>query len=310
MKFNAFGLCLELKKGKIDNSEKVDADLIRSHITKLNNQHIEYLRKLSLEEISSRLTSISYEKVDSLNAERCLKENGIVAFPSVFEEQVRNTDLAISQVLDIVSNFNKSEKVWDETQKYLIQKGSSRIRGYNALASYAKPVIFIRDGSDEGMIDVFNADILFPDFFNEVKNSLSEDSVTHLLSESGKRLKPKNFNLYVNKGVVNTRGFHVDSYSSQVKGFVYLSDVFSLEQGPYTYVKESSDDSTLHSLNQAISGLDKVKTEAPIIFQKNIVPMFGGKGSFIVSDQSGIHRGFPQCSDAFRAVAVMNYTQV
>jgi len=307
MKIELFGLSLELKKNKEKSVLSSDAKVLMSE---LNQQSLSYISALSDINVKDRITSLCFSDLKSEAASQCLKENGIVAFPSVFESSVIGCQEALSAITEIVRNFNAKELDWMESDNFLIQRGNTKVAGYKNLAEYPKPVIVIRDLVDDGMIDIFNADKLFPDAFQSIKEDLSSKDVRNLLADSENELVPHNFNVYINQGVTCTRGFHVDSYTQQVKGFVYLTDVKFLSQGPYTYVRGSSRQPVLQSFNQAVSTFSSAKTEAPIVSQKRIVPMLCDKGSFIVSDQSGIHRGFPQELGRYRAVAVMNYKQV
>ena len=157
------------------------------------------------------------------------------------------------------------------------------------------------------MIDIFNADkwhysigdLLRPYFQNELFTEVMRDNNNHL--------EAKNLNIYLNDGVTKTRGFHVDSYAKQLKGFVYLEDCLDLKCGPYTYVQESHLDSHLVKINKKISSALPNETETPIVLRHNIVPALGKKGTLVISDQGGSHRGLPQTKGYKRTVGVMNF---
>jgi hypothetical protein len=116
----------------------------------------------------------------------------------------------------------------------------------------------------------------------------------------------KNLNFYLNSDVTDTRGFHVDSYSTQLKAFVYLTDCLSLNYGPYTYVKGSHKENSYHRLNQEMCTNLARKTETPLLNRDDILPVLANRGSLVISDQGGFHRGFPQDKGYERAVSVMN----
>ena len=116
-------------------------------------------------------------------------------------------------------------------------------------------------------------------------------------------INPKNLNLYINRSITKTRGFHIDSNYRSIKGFVYLTDVNRLEDGPYCYVKGTHVDTLFKKVNNSVIGLK----EAPFVDQLNIVPVLGKKGTLILSDQSGIHRGIPQKKGSTRELLVMRY---
>ena len=133
-----------------------------------------------------------------------------------------------------------------------------------------------------------------------MKNFLINDY--KLVNYRNTKINPKNLNLYVNNSITKTRGFHVDSYYRSIKGFIYLTDVNCLGDGPYCFVKGTQVENSLEKLNKIIG--DK---EAPIIDPLKIVPVLGKKGTLILSDQSGVHRGFPQSKGSLRELFVMRY---
>ncbi|WP_206744366.1 hypothetical protein, partial [Salinivibrio kushneri] len=76
---------------------------------------------------------------------------------------------------------------------------------------------------------------------------------------------------------------------------------------PYTFVKKSHRTSSFSILNKYISSALPNRTEAPVVPLNNIIPVLAPKGSLVISDQSGIHRGFPQSPEGKRAVAVLSF---
>ena len=111
--------------------------------------------------------------------------------------------------------------------------------------------------------------------------------------------------MYINHSVIKTNGFHVDSNYRSIKAFLYLTDVNNLEDGPYTFVKGThlNHDQIYKKINTKMIGTK----EAPFLDLQNVVPILGKKGTLIISDQSGIHRGIPQIKGATREVLVMRY---
>lgn len=218
-------------------------------------------------------------------------------------------NLADKIVFDIDESLSfYSEKVssslFYEDDVALIQKESAKLNGYHNISKYEKAVFNIRSGADKGMIDIFNADYLFDgegfDFVRE--NSF----INKFLASLPHPLKQKNLNIYVNKSIENTRGFHVDSYTPQLKIFIYLTDVVDLSSGPYTYVRGSHLDTPYRKINKLLSSSFDKKTETPIFSYSDIYPILGKKGTLVVSYQSGSHRGFPQSKNAERKVLTIN----
>jgi hypothetical protein len=149
------------------------------------------------------------------------------------------------------------------------------------------------------MIDIFNADRIYPNL------SSLRATLEHLNFQKLIGAKIKNINLYINKSVIKTRGFHVDCFKPSYKIFIYLSDCLKLSDGPYCYVTESNKPSVLREFNEILSNnLSENQTESPLFDFENVVPILGPAGTLIISDQSGIHRGFPQSLGAERLVLV------
>ena len=152
------------------------------------------------------------------------------------------------------------------------------------------------------MIDIFNVDRLLEAIGKTLNNFFNSEWLLNVINFTNEKINPKNLNLYVNNSITKTRGFHVDSYYRSMKVFIYLTDVNCLDDGPYCFVKGTHVDNPLRKLNMIIG--DK---EAPLIDPLKIIPVFGKRGTLIISDQSGVHRGFPQSKGSLRELFVMRY---
>ena len=158
-------------------------------------------------------------------------------------------------------------------------------------------MISIRKSQDDG----FNVDFEFP-ALRDLFTVYSDIGIETLFKDSSQKINFKNLNSYINKSIKNTRSFHVDSKTKQLKAFIYLTDCLLLDDGPHTYVKGSHLDGPLRRLNQSISQVMPNRTKNP----ENIMAILAKKGSIIASDQGGSHRGFPQAKDGQRVIAVLN----
>ena len=187
----------------------------------------------------------------------------------------------------------------------LLQIGAEKLSGYQELSSYKKTVVQVREGQDQGMIDIFNVDIAFPEV-NILRKAYEDSGLKEILSSPDLSVGFKNLNFYLNNNVTSTRGFHADSYAPQLKAFVYLTDCLSLDDGPYTYVKGSQKDNPYRRLNKEMCINLPNKTEAPLLNRDDILPVLASRGSLVISDQSGFHRGFPQEEGHERVISVMN----
>lgn len=278
-----------------------------SDVGLVNDDHISFLRRASAEELYKRLEGLIAQKSNGgvKLAQRILEKNGIVIVPEFLcADVVEQCADVISSLTNDVSAFVKSDVRIKEGDRFLFQKGKEKLSSYGELSSYPKTVVQIREGQDQGMVDVFNVDLAFPELAN-LRFSYESDFVRSILSDD-KKVSFRNLNLYINSNINKTRGFHADSFGSQLKAFVYLTDCLSLDDGPYTYVKESHVDGPYRRLNQDLCANLSNKTETPLLDREKIVPVLGKKGTLVISDQSGFHRGFPQSPGHKRVISVMN----
>lgn len=302
MKLSKFGLTLTVTR----NSAPSEYEFLPEDLEVLSGRSVEYIRGLGMEEIQKRLDTVSVNSLDDqAQAGSILARNGIVIIKNhVPRAELAELDRAVEDIYARATKFDASGDAYGEQTGCVYQKGAAKLTTYKALAGEERPVIQIRQGADKGMIDVFNVDRLSPTF-QQVRRGLEADSVLRIL---GGGLKARNLNVYINKGIQQTRGFHVDSYSPQFKAFLYLTDVLQLDDGPYVYVKGQHRHSVFSKVNRKLSQSLPAKTEAPIFPLEDILPVLAPKGSLVISDQGGIHRGFPQGPGGQRCAAVMNYS--
>ncbi len=164
------------------------------------------------------------------------------------------------------------------------------------MSSASRTIVNRRSGKDDdGMLDIFNMDETIPEV-GDIKN---DDYISRIINgASSKEHRPENINVYYNRSVTGTRGYHFDSYTSQYKTFVYLTDVPDESYGPYSYIKGSHKRSYPRRrvegfINRARS--HKPTAAIPIFYDDDdIVTFTAPKGTLIISDQTGFHRGIPQ----------------
>lgn len=274
-----------------------------------NDETLSYIRTLTDEDISERLQSVS-RTVDQGESEirKTLSSEGIVIIPDFIPQNtLKDVSLKLNEIREKVSGFMSASQQVSEEKNVLFQQGSAKLSGYAALSGYEKAVVQIRHGQDQGMVDIFNVDKWQASLGERLRPYFEQQLVTQVMEVGDVRPEARNLNLYLNNGVMHTRGFHVDSYSKQLKGFVYLEDCLSLDDGPYTYVKKSHLESGFTRINKQVSSALPNHTETPCVSLQNIVPVLAKRGALVISDQGGSHRGFPQASRHQRAVAVMNF---
>jgi hypothetical protein len=279
-------------------------------LTFLNAAALDYLRGLSRDEIKSRSDACSVESLETEShveaASKLLEEEGIVIVRNFLDQsQLDSADRAIKKVINALAAASPEQNY--ENDEILVQSAERVATSYTAMATHPKTIVTIRRGADAGMVDVFNIDRLAGDQADALRQPFTRNGVLRLLSDGDSPPKAKNLNLYINRGITKTRGFHADTFGKSLKGFVYLSDVNSLDDGPYCFVRQTHVDGPWRKANQKISELAQAKTECPFININMAVPVIAPRGALILSDQAGIHRGIPQVPGAERLVMVMRY---
>ena len=284
---------------------KKNQTLSIEEIKKVNDNTLSYIKSLSVEELQKRVNSITYNgllstrSISEINS--ILDKEGIIVVPGVLDDS--KVDETKKIIKDIIQNIKKSESSKKGNGKdYIVQNNIIKGQSYFDLSNNPKSVVVIRQGNDQGMIDVFNVNRLLGKLGDEVYKVFLKGWLFDLLKNSNEPVNPKNLNLYINHSVTSTRGFHVDSNYRSIKGFIYLTDVNTIEDGPYCYVKGTHIDTPFSKVNKSLGG-----KEAPFTNILDIIPVLGKKGTLILSDQSGIHRGIPQRIGSIREVLVMRY---
>ncbi|MEP3277384.1 MAG: hypothetical protein ABJN26_22515 [Stappiaceae bacterium] len=298
---------MEFKKAKRTTPpQKISAD----DLDEIGGTFLNYIEHLSEEEIFERAKKINFSYNDLENnlsdIKDTLRSEGIVIMENFYDSCAM--EIASRGINLLQENLkNAEDKPYYENTDIIIQNGTSKYRNYAELASCDKPVADIRQGSDSGMIDVFNFDFLAGSSRETLRSPFIHASLINIIEDYSSSSQAQNLNLYLNRSIVHTRGFHADSYKPTLKGFVYLSDVTSLSDGPYCYVRQSNHANVWRTVNKKVSELTNVATEAPFVDLQNVTPVLGKRGTFVLSDQSGIHRGIPQKNGRERKVIVMRY---
>lgn len=293
--------------------EEINQNLTYSDFKEVNQSHLDYINSLSDQEIKNRINSVSVNDLNTIEncdkAQKLLKEEGIFIVPNflpkTFKEslvkETKKTFLDIDELIDSFQGYHEDENL-------AIQKEDIRFKSYSKLANYKKPVVCVRQGQDQGMIDVFNYDKLPKLNELNIKNHFNESGLNGILNKyNNKELSLSLVNMYINRGITQTRGFHIDGLSNTLKAFVYLSDVESLSDGPYCFCKGTHLPGAFRKTNQALSLKAPNKTESPLVPVDSIIPVLAKSGSLVVSNQTGIHRGIPQRDTAERLLLVARY---
>lgn len=183
---------------------------------------------------------------------------------------------------------------------------------YEDLANAERPIVLDRSGggtADDGMLDIFNIDYAV----DGVREYKTDSKILEIINKATeKSYSIDNANAYVNKSVTNTRDFHADTYSGKFKSFLYLTDVPNKSYGPFSYVKGSHDKSkiqqTVDSLINRVKG--NRSTDARNINESEITKFTANKGTLIIANQAGYHRGWPQDEGYERMLLTNSFTPV
>ena len=226
-----------------------------------------------------------------------LGEDGVCSHLSFLDSNEINT------LLNDINDFIIKEDVYNTSPQSSNRFDQMRA-GNKAVVN---PRFSKRDG-DEGLIDVFNIDSVF----SEESKTISEKIKTKNM-ETIKQNYPDHAykfcsqNLYINKSVTKTRGFHRDSniIPSRVKSFLYLTDVPDESFGPFCYIigshkgeSQKYPNSPPHSAEYPLNEEDK---DNCFVF-KGIQ-----KGDMLMGLVVGAHRGLPQHKGRLRIVLVSSY---
>ncbi|MEI8320158.1 MAG: hypothetical protein WCH79_19665 [Planctomycetia bacterium] len=211
-------------------------------LASLNEAILSYASSLSEEEIQRRVSPLVVRSLQS-DADVAAIQNRIATYGIAIVENflgpngVEQGQAIASAVKSLLVKHAAEDTV--ETDAYVIQKNKIVLKSYKDLAAHSAPVLNVRREPDLGMVDVFNVDYFREHASKAVRSPFENPLLIKLLSDSETKTVPRNLNLYINSGITKTRGFHVDTYEKSLKGFVYLTDVRRLEDGPYCYVLRS-----------------------------------------------------------------------
>ena len=257
---------------------------------------------------ASEALSVTVASVDDVeDMEEKLSEHGVVVVPGAIAHH------ELQRSLELLQDVAVSIRDAPEGEATTIDGSLDVVFGdqdYATMRDRKGALAVVRSGADAGMIDIFHADRYLAsrgeDLIHSIESAGVGRAVESVLPDG---FKLKNVNAYLNWGVTRTRGFHVDSYGgNQLKAFVYLTDVLSLQDGPYCYVIGSHSDGRFPLVNIGLAKfLGRKRTDVSALDPSNAVPFLGESGTLIVSNQSGAHRGYPQTKDGRRVLLALNF---
>ena len=221
-----------------------------------------------------------------------------------------------AEVNQLLEQLDTGQTKQLESNAILNLPNKRRIKGYENFMDVEQAVINHRvkrldgrSGSDAGMVDIFHPERLSDAMARAVTACLHERLISRLLlAASLMPMRVKCRNLYLNRGVIDTRGYHCDGRSRKFKSFVFLTDVRDLGDGPYCYVPATHRDRLSWRRNRQFNeahGLNR--HEYSQLQGLDALPLLAYAGDMVISSQRGAHRGHPQHPNARRAVLVNMY---
>lgn len=229
---------------------------------------------------------------DVANYAKTLAEDGVVAIEGYFDDE--NCDELYTEISNAI-----------EQEDIDVVKGGEY--GYDKLANWDGVVANERRGRDEGMIDVFNLDSVVP----EVASFKSDEMINGIINRAASQeFSPDNVNAYWNRSVTATRNFHADTYGGKFKSFVYLTNVPDRSFGPFSFIRGTHNVSGMKK--KAASLVNKIRnkpsTDAVLYDEEDVEYFTAPKGTLIIANQSGYHRGHPQEEGKERMLMTTSYT--
>jgi hypothetical protein len=205
-------------------------------------------------------------------------KKGCVFLNSVYDLQT------IEELNKEIREFFTENKIYEHLKKrhdvseelFYVNNTFTTLDSYTKNQYYYLPVIDNKGShnrtNDVGMIDIYNAEKLFPKILEKFDYELI---LTILNKLTGNKWKLLRTNIQICSNVIKPLSFHFENIDKCIKYVIYLSDVISDEYGPPVYVEGSH--------------IDKNN-----IKNTNIKTFLGKKGDVFISYQNGLHRKLPQ----------------
>lgn len=182
--------------------------------------------------------------------------------------------------------------------------------GYGDMVKVGEPILNQRSGDrDDGMLDIFHMDLVIP----KLRDVKRDNFIRKVISRAAReKYTPNSLNIYVNRSVTSTRDYHADTYSGKYKAFVYLTDVPDVSHGPFSYIKGSHRPSRIRQLFRSLINSrfrDVPKTNAVFYDDSAVETCIAPKGTLIIANQAGLHRGIPQDDGKERMIISTHYVR-
>jgi len=222
---------------------------------------------------------------------RDLAENGVVIIEDYLSPET--CDELREKLIEAIEQgaFTESESGWDA----------------ETMATHEDPIVNRRKGDDEGTLDIFNIDEVVPEF-RDIKNDQFKLDIIN--KAAGTEYSQNNINAYVKESVTDVYDYHADTFSAKFKSFVYLTDVPDRSHGPFSYIPGSHQPGPIEVKATVLANkaMGRPPQQAVFYRKSQAIHCTAPKGTLIIGDQTGYHRGDPQDPGYERILATTMYT--
>ena len=262
------------------------------------------------EQISIR---VDPEKVEAAVAEAAemLRRHGVVRLPAFMDaNEAAAAGQALSRFLEPFIEAQAREP-HGELLGCDWQTGTNRLRDF--LTPPAPIVTFLgdgREGVDAGFIVLSRVEtIATREGFHALGALLSSPQfglAERIVSEVF-AVGRKFYRLLLSRSAVGPRTIHTDTLGEFFNMFIYLSDVQSVGDGPFTYVPGSHLRRDLLTKGAFLLGVGGRRPKEYPELRDRAVPMLGPAGTVIIANQRGVHGAHPQREGGYRAMLAVNF---
>ena len=192
---------------------------------------------------------------------------------------------------------------------------ASEKSGYMELRNSERTIVQLRGKLrtwDIGLTDVFNPHFAAIKRFPELESlflRLKHDSLVSLMASLNPKIKVRNTNLYVHRGVVRPRVPHIDSIRNYFKGFLAISDHSVDGSGPLGVIPLSHNAKLKNYLmclynRRVLSKIGGETTDATFYSRKQLTHLKLKPGDLALCNVSMVHGAMPAAPDGYRSTLV------
>jgi hypothetical protein len=216
---------------------------------------------------------------------------------SVPDKELRNNGIFVEE------NFF-DEKLCDNLvdQANTLISDKSKMLGENSW-------LYVRANNDEGRDTKVKQFFGFDELNDDLKQFVDSRKILNLFERKlGKKLVMRNCSMMVDEPDTETkRSFHSDNNPpASFKAFIYLTDVLSEKNGPFSVIVGTHRAHYLRAKNVISNIMNdrKVSDLETYLPKKEETAFIGKKGTAIFSTQTAFHRGNPKHSEKTRYMLV------